>query len=261
MYLDALKLREFYYRTRLGRAVQSHLQSAIGEMWAKRSGQVVLGFGFANPVLRPFFDPTSAVTALMPGPQGGFHWPTGEPNRAVLCSETQWPVEAQSVDRLIFMHAMESSNRTEALLGEAWRVLAPEGRLLVIIPNRAGVWARTDRTPFGHGRPFSVAQIEKLMADAGFARESEKSALFFPPSHGRFWQKAAPLIEKSGRAFGPRSVGGALLIEASKHILRPRGTPVAEHRYLPGDNKVGLPVPAPTRYEGKDVARSRTRPR
>jgi alpha-ketoglutarate-dependent 2,4-dichlorophenoxyacetate dioxygenase len=44
----------------------------------------------------------------------------------------------------------------------------PEGRLLLIVPNRRGIWARLDSTPFGHGRPYSRGQLERLLGDALF---------------------------------------------------------------------------------------------
>ena len=40
--------------------------------------------------------------------------------------------------------------------------------VLLIVANRAGVWARADRTPFGHGRPFSKGQILRLLEDTAF---------------------------------------------------------------------------------------------
>ena len=41
---------------------------------------------------------------------------------------------------------------------------AAGGRLLIVVPNRRGVWARSDTTPFGHGRPYSRSQITHLLA-------------------------------------------------------------------------------------------------
>src|ERR1700737_3982393 len=60
------------------------------------------------------------------------------------------------------------SDDPEGLLREVWRVLAPSGRLIAVIPNRRGVWTRTDNTPFGHGRPYSRAQINELLRQTWF---------------------------------------------------------------------------------------------
>jgi hypothetical protein len=63
-----------------------------------------------------------------------------------------------------FDAAVIKSDDSVALLREVWRVLAPNGRLLAVVPNRRGLWARIDTTPFGHGRPFSRGQVTHLSA-------------------------------------------------------------------------------------------------
>ena len=58
---------------------------------------------------------------------------------------------------------------------ELWRVTAPNGRLIVVVPRRGGFWAQADNTPFGSGYPFSRGQLEKLLPELGeltaFGRE------------------------------------------------------------------------------------------
>ena len=54
MHLDVLDLRQFYYRTRLGRAAQKAVRDRLMAMWPEAKGQTVAGFGFAVPLLRPY---------------------------------------------------------------------------------------------------------------------------------------------------------------------------------------------------------------
>ncbi len=107
----------------------------------------------------------------MPGPQGVMPWPPGGPNVSVLCEETLWPIETGQVDKLVVLHGLDTTERTAALLEEAWRVLGPGGRALFIVPNRAGLWSRRDRTPFGFGRPYSLGQLETALRGQGFFPE------------------------------------------------------------------------------------------
>ena len=140
MHLDVLDLRSFYYRTNLGRAAQKAIRDQVRGLWADTHGLTVAGFGFAVPLLRPFLGEAERVIALMPGQQGVMPWPSGAPNHSVLCQETLWPLEAESVDRLILMHGLETSKTPAALIEECYRTLAAEGRALFIVPNRAGLW-------------------------------------------------------------------------------------------------------------------------
>ena len=244
MHLDVLDLRNFYYRTGLGRVAQKAIRDQVTALWPDATGQTVAGFGFAVPLLRPYLAQARRVIALMPGQQGVMPWPAGLPNVSVLCEERYWPVETGHVDRLILMHALDTSENPTAVLQEAWRVLGPGGRALVIVPNRAGLWARRDRTPFGFGRPYSMGQLETQMKAQGFAPERHASALYIPPSKQRFWLRSAGLWEDMGHRVSSVWSGGVLMLEVSKQVhapLRP-GRTSAVRRPL----KVleGLPAPS-----------------
>lgn len=223
MHLDVLDLRAFYYRTKLGRSAQASLQEALRGMWPSTAGMTVMGFGFAAPMLRPFLADAARVVALMPSQQGVMPWPMGGPNVSALVEETSWPVAAGTVDRLIVAHGLETCERPDALLDEIWRVLAPQGQAIFIVPNRSGLWARRDVTPFGFGRPYSFGQLEAILSRHRLVPERHAAALYAPPSHGRFWLQTAPVWERIGRRFDPHLVAGVLLMEATKQIYaRPR---------------------------------------
>ena len=216
MHLDVLNLRNFYYRTRLGRLAQRAIRDAVVEIWPSASGQTVAGYGFAAPLMRPYLERARRVIALMPGPQGVMHWPAGMPNVSVLCEEMQWPLETGSVDRLIVMHGLETSEHPGDLLTEAARVLGPGGRALFIVPARSGLWARRDGTPFGYGRPYSMGQLEAQLRQHNFTIETTRSALFAPPSERAFWLRTSDFWERNGRRFTPWFAGGVLMVEVSK---------------------------------------------
>jgi len=75
MYVDVQELRNFYYRSTLGRAVQKTVRAQIADVWPEAKGQTVVGFGFAVPFLRPYLADARRTIALMPGPQGVIAWP------------------------------------------------------------------------------------------------------------------------------------------------------------------------------------------
>ena len=220
MHLDVLDLRNFYYRTQLGRVAQRAIRDQVVKLWPVLAGQTVAGFGFAVPLLRPYLEVSRRVIGLMPGPQGVMPWPAGMDNVSVLCEETHWPVSTGFVDRLVVMHGLETSENPGAVLDEAHRVLGPGGRALFIVPNRAGMWARRDGTPFGFGRPYSSGQLEAQLRKHGFTPERSLTTLFAPPSTGRFWLRTAGFWEQVGRAL-PWYGGGVLLVEASKQVYAP----------------------------------------
>jgi len=111
LHLDVSDLRNFYYRSTLGRAAQKVVRDELVRLWPSTKGQTVAGYGFAVPLLRPFLAESRRVIGLMPGPQGVIGWPQGMPNISVLCEETMWPIETGHVDKLLVVHGLETSER------------------------------------------------------------------------------------------------------------------------------------------------------
>jgi SAM-dependent methyltransferase len=221
MHLDVLDLRNFYYRTKLGRVAQRAIRDTVVRMWPTAAGQTMAGFGFAAPLMRPYLADARRVVALMPAPQGVMAWPAGMENVSVLCEETAWPLATGIVDRLIMMHGLETSEQPSAVLDEAARVLGPGGRALFIVPSRAGLWARRDGTPFGFGRPNSTRQQEAQLKHHDFTLERSVAALYAPPSGHPFWLRTSDFFERNGRRFAPLLAGGVLIVEVSKQHRAP----------------------------------------
>ena len=220
MHLDVLDLRDFYYRTQLGRVAQRAIRDQLVRLWPAGPGQTVAGYGFALPLLRPWLSEVRRVVALMPGPQGVMPWPQGMPNVSVLCEEHGWPLPTGLVDRLVLMHGLETSDNPAAVLDEAHRVLGPGGRAVFVVPNRGGLWARRDGTPFGFGRPYSNAQLEAQLRRHGFTPEHSLTVLHAPPSQTPFWLRTAQIWERLGRRL-PWLSGGVLMVEATKQVYAP----------------------------------------
>lgn len=254
MHLDVVDLRAFYYRTKLGRSAQRFLQASMQDLWPATDDETVVGFGYAVPLLRPYLSSARRVISLMPGQQGVMPWPAGGPNISCLVEETSWPIAAGTVDRLIIAHGLETCERPNALLEEVWRVLAPGGSVVIIVPNRAGLWARRDATPFGYGRPYSFKQLEDLLRKHRLVPERERSALYGPPSHRPFWLRTARAWERLGKRLGSKLMAGAVIVEATKQIyVMPKGG-AAESIRRPFEVLEGLtkpkPKPVPQRFDG-----------
>ncbi len=247
MHLDVLDLRNFYYRSALGRAAQKVIRDELVTIWPEAKGQMVVGFGFAVPLLRPFLKDARRTIGLMPGPQGVMPWPPDGQNVSVLCEDTLWPLETGHVDKLVLMHGLETTENPSALLDEAWRVLGPGGRAVFIVPNRGGLWSRSDATPFGYGRPYSMGQLEAQLRKHQFVTERTISALYQPPSTSKVWRKSAGLLEKIGHNMPFVVAGGVLMIEVSKQMAAPTrpGLGEAVKRPLRALEEITKPKPKP----------------
>lgn len=247
MHLDVLDLRNFYYRSSLGRAAQKVIRDQLVELWPNAQGQTVAGFGFAVPLLRPYLPVARRVIGLMPAPQGVMPWPAGQPNVSLLCEETLWPIQTGHLDKLVLLHGLETSEDPGGVLDECYRTLGPGGRVVFVVPNRSGIWSRSDRTPFGYGRPYSLSQLEAQLRQHGFVAERTLSTLYQPPSSERVWRKFAPVMERAGRHLPVFAAGGVLMVEASKQVPAPTrpGLSARVSRPLRVLEGLGVGEPAP----------------
>jgi len=213
---DVVDLRDFY-RSALGQVARRMIRRAVQRVWPDLHGMRLLGIGYASPFLSAVSADTERTVALMPASLGVLRWPAAGGNLVTLADEGELPFADYSIDRVLLVHALETSDEVRAMLKEIWRVLAGGGRVLIVAPNRRGIWARLDRTPFGSGRPYTLSQLSQLLRDEQFTPVGSQAALFIPPSRHRMMLRSAPAWERIGTRWFP-TFAGVLLVEATKQI-------------------------------------------
>jgi len=213
---DIVDLDQFY-TTHLGQVSRRLIRRRLQEIWPDMNGQRLLGVGYATPFLHVFRDKAERVLAAMPASQGVIHWPKDEPGLVTLTEEVELPFPDSSIDRVLLVHALENAEQVRPMLREIWRVMTSNGRLMVVVPNRRGVWARIERTPFGYGQPFSPPQLTRLLREMMFSPTTTSAAVSIPPVTWPPLLKMAPAIERVGLRWG-RAFAGVLIVEAGKQI-------------------------------------------
>lgn len=219
MSVDVTDLRAFY-RSPLGEVARRLVAQAIDRFWGPVHGLRVLGLGYATPYLATTDEGCERALAFMPGAQGVVNWPEAGPSASALVDPVAMPLPDAAVDRVVVAHALETVENPVELLHEVWRVLAPEGRLIVVTPNRRGLWARIDTTPFGQGQPFSRSQLKLLMRETWFSPEGWAETLYVPPLRSKFLLRTATAWERVGVSLG-LPFSGLHVVEAAKQFQQP----------------------------------------
>ncbi len=220
---DILALRQFY-ASRLGSTAREMTARKIREIWGNARGLDVLGVGYATPYLADLRRDALRVVAAMPASQGVEPWPAAGPNLSALSEDDALPFRNALFDRILVVHALEESADPLALLRDVWRVMAPSGRLVVAVAARNGLWANSESTPFGHGRPYSRQQLAELLRAADLEPVGWTRALYVPPIGWMAgWSEG---FEQVGSRFWP-GFSGLILMEAVKQTfaVRPRLQP------------------------------------
>ncbi len=218
MYLDVVDLRAFY-SARLGIIERRLIAMRLSERWPTLAGESLVGIGYATPYLRHLGQGAERVVALMPAAQGVVNWPGEGPNATALVADDALPLSDASIDRVLVIHGLEVAVSAHEQLREIWRVLAPGGRVLIVVPNRSGIWARLEATPFGYGRPFSKTQLTVLLRDAMFSPIGWTEALAVPPFRHRPWLRTGLAWERIGRVLWP-AFAGVVIVEATKQLYQ-----------------------------------------
>ena len=216
MVADAHAAAEFYATAR-GAVATRMLRERLDLIWPRLAGMAVLGIGYTTPYLRHWRENAARCIAATPAQIGATRWPAGQPNLSCTMEEDALPFPDLSFDRILLVHGLEAAEHARKMLREVWRVLKDDGRLLIVAPNRRGLWAHVESTPFGQGQPYSAGQVGRLLASSLFRVEQRDSALFVPPTNLRLILRSARLAETAGRLVAPR-FGGVTITEAVKDV-------------------------------------------
>ena len=205
-----------FYSTAMGAVALRLVRERLAMLWPDLAGQTVLGLGFTGPYLRTWRD-TARCIAAAPAPSPAVNWPGDGPGRSCSVEEHQLPFAGLSVDRVLLVHGLENAENARRMLREVWRVMKDDGRLMVIVPNRVGLWAHSESTPFGQGQPYSPGQLGRVLASSLFRVERRDRVLYLPPSSHRLVLRSARMFERAGRRLAPQ-LAGLTINEAVKDV-------------------------------------------
>lgn len=206
-----------FYATPLGRLTAELVRKKLTALWPSCKSLSILGLGFTGPYLSLWRDQARCI-ALSPAAMGAAPWPAGRPGLACVAEEEALPFADLSFDRILIVHGLEQAENTRRALREAWRLLKDDGRLIVVAPNRRGMWAYMESTPFGHGQPYSENQLSRLLTSLFFQVEAQQGLLFAPPLDWRPALRLFNICEQAGRTLAPQ-FAGLTMAEASKNVL------------------------------------------
>jgi len=231
MAIDVVDLREFY-TTPLGRLTTRALHKSVQNLYSPAKTDRVLGLGYAPPILDLCAPHVERALAFMPESLGVLPWPTADKNAAALVDEAALPLPDASMDRIVLMHGLEFSVDPVRLLRECWRILTDAGSLIIVVPNRRGLWSQAENVPFGQGHPYTRLQLDKLVRQNLFVPENHHRILYTPPSQSRLILSASGFWESVGSVLFTR-FSGLVVMEVKKQLYGGTPLPVGQRKKVP----------------------------
>ena len=215
------ELERFYAGT-LGCAARDMAVRRLHALWPQMDGLDVLSYGYGIPYLKAYEGKAHRLIYAMPRAQGVARYQARRGNSTLVVGGCECPFPPSTFDRVLITHGLEETPNLPALLSQMWRVMKPEGRIVIITANRAGLWARSDKTPFGAGRPFSRRQLSNVLRQEKFTPLVRAGALYSPPLKALCVGRRAKIFETFGETVWPE-FSGLVLVEAVKRLYARRG--------------------------------------
>ncbi|NQY83005.1 MAG: SAM-dependent methyltransferase [Alphaproteobacteria bacterium] len=230
MQADVTHFDQFYHN-RLGGWVRAEIQRLICSSAPENPQDLIVGLGYSQPFLEKYRAKAPQRLALMPAQLGALQH---NPIPQALCIPTLLPLRDSSVRGLLMVHLLELADNPKLILREVWRVLQDDGELLLIVPHRRGLWARSTEQPFGLGMSYSRNQLRQLLETNGYEIHQISLGLSFPPLQHARLQRLIPFLRSLGKAL--RFPAGVLVVRAKKAQLNPSA--VGKTYTIPGRAKL-----------------------
>ena len=236
--MDFNNLHQFY-NSELGKCTQGFLEQKIKSYVDVKSDTVITGVGYTAPFLLNL-EQGDTKLSLVPEFIENFNV-VGSTEHAV-CEEDHLPLLNNSSDLCLMVHCLEHSNSPWGLMAEINRILPSGGRVVVVVPNRVGLWARRTNNPFGFGRSYTKGQLKKLMLATGFVEITTDYSVYNPPLHSLFNSAIANFCE-NWMKYVLRENSGVIIGVYEKQV----------HKYVESKNRVfKVPIRRPKLAVNKD---------
>lgn len=152
----------------------------------------------------------------------------------VRANPSMLPFASDSVDLVILMHHLSNTGEPHPVLREAFRILIPEGKLVIIDFNPVSLWGLRhvcqswlEHIPFT-GHLYTARRIDDWMRLLGFDQDRHIRLGYLPPIQKPTITRHLGWLEKSMRTVSPM-LGAINLMVYSKNIAPL--TPV-RHRWV-----------------------------
>jgi SAM-dependent methyltransferase len=215
---DILTLQQFY-NSNLGRVFELSITSQIKKFWHNAKKEHVLGIGYCLPYLIHYYHDAESIIYATMAHQGVTAWPPGEDtNCATLVYEDLLPFAGSSFDKILVIHGLEESHSTQKILRELWRVLKENGQLIIITPNRRGLWIQSEQLSLDYNHLYTMSQLSQEMRQTSFTILNKSSFLYHVPNQNHFTKKVSYILQYIGPLLLPQ-FSGMLCIQATKHVI------------------------------------------
>lgn len=216
-----------HLENRAAAALLQRERDVVGQLLARMAAPYVLQVGHwgSSP---PVIERVKAACIVL----ATSWWPRGLAGMmpVLVCEPEELAVASASMDMVLLLHVLDHSKQPHAVLREADRVLAPQGRLVITMHNPTSLWGMLHA--WGR-RPRQVVPGQRRLLDwlalLGYEIETVRGVWFGPPTHLGADSAVARWVERrAAHALAP--FGAVSVVVAKKRVMRPLVIPLRPRR-------------------------------
>lgn len=195
------KLHEFY-SSQTGKTFAKTIQTSIQKTWQINEHEKTAALGFCSPFSENFKKCENHVD-----------------DSVAKMQETELAFRNAELNKILVIHSLENSHYPQLALQEVYRVLEPDGQLLLVVPNKKNSWKNS---PIAGENQYSPRDIQMMLLASKFNIKSVRQAVFYSPKMSKGVAEAVNSVMQSFLPF----FGAVTVFHAEKKIFQNRGRPL-----------------------------------
>ncbi len=145
-----------------------------------------------------------------------------DPPAELLADPHALPFGENAVDLVVMQHALEFTDDPHLMLREAYRVLRPEGQIIVAGFNPFSLWGAKryfgrEQAPPWNGGFIGLWRLKDWLSLLGFDVIGGRLDAYVPPFSSERWLKRSAFFDKAGDRWWPIA-GGVYFLRATKKV-------------------------------------------
>ncbi|MCP5246002.1 MAG: methyltransferase domain-containing protein [Burkholderiales bacterium] len=145
-----------------------------------------------------------------------------EKNNSLISACDYLPIAGDTIDLIIMPHVLEFNENPHQILREVYRVLIPEGHVVISGFNPFSLWGLHHHFVSGqnefpwNGNFITLSRLKDWLKLFNFEMQGGKLCCYVPPFKQKNWRQRFKFMEDAGDRWWPIS-GGVYFLHAVKH--------------------------------------------
>ena len=146
-----------------------------------------------------------------------------DPPAELVADPHALPFAENAIDLVVMQHALEFTDDPHQMLREAYRVLRPEGQIIIAGFNPFSLWGvkryfGREQAPPWNGSFIGLWRLKDWLSLLGFDVIGGRLDAYAPPFASERWLRRFAFFEKAGDRWWPIA-GGVYFLRATKRVL------------------------------------------